>query len=132
MLVRLLHDHMDSHTNGLFGDFAMKCILDVGTDCTIKGTKDNRHFLTRCCRDGLSIVQHIYRLRHCRDLEVRNVLRIVALGGCVFEVRRFWRVEATKVSRIVSLGSSIYRSLRVSETSGVPDSNGLKAPGGSA
>jgi len=33
---------MDSHTKGWFGDYAMKCILDVGTNCTIKATKDNR------------------------------------------------------------------------------------------
>ena len=36
------YDHMDSHTKGWFGDYAMKCILDVGTNCTIKATKDNR------------------------------------------------------------------------------------------
>ena len=36
------YDHMDNHTKGWFGDYAMKCILDVGTNCTIKATKDNR------------------------------------------------------------------------------------------
>ena len=33
---------MDNHTKGWFGDYAMKCILDVGTNCIIKATKDNR------------------------------------------------------------------------------------------
>ena len=37
------YTHMDSHTNGWFGDYAMKCILDVGTNCTIKATTDGRH-----------------------------------------------------------------------------------------
>ena len=36
------YDHMDNHTKGGFGDYAMKCILDVGTNCTIKATKDIR------------------------------------------------------------------------------------------
>ncbi len=35
------YDHMDNHTKGWFGDYAMKCILDVGTNCTIKATNDN-------------------------------------------------------------------------------------------
>ena len=36
------YKHMGKHTKCWFGDYAMKCILDVGTNCTIKATKDNR------------------------------------------------------------------------------------------
>ena len=32
-----------------------------------------------------------------RELEVTNVLRILALGGCVFEARRRWGLEVTNV-----------------------------------
>ena len=36
------YEHMGNHTKGWFGDYAMKCMLDVGTNCTIRATKDNR------------------------------------------------------------------------------------------
>jgi len=36
------YEHMVSHTKGCFGDYAMKCILDVGTNTTIKATGDTK------------------------------------------------------------------------------------------
>ena len=36
------YDHINDHTKGWFGDYAMKCILDVGTNCSIKGTKGKK------------------------------------------------------------------------------------------
>ena len=33
---------MDNHTKGWFGDYAMKRILDVGTNCTMRATKDDK------------------------------------------------------------------------------------------
>ena len=59
-----------------------------------------------------------------RELEVTNVLRFPALGNCIFEIWRFWRLEVTNVSRILALGGSTCRILRGLEVPRVPDSNG--------
>ena len=36
--------HMAANTRGWFGDYAMKCILDVGCNCSIHSTKDSQVF----------------------------------------------------------------------------------------
>ena len=54
------YKHMDNHTKGWFGDHAIKCIWDVGTNCTIRATKDNRHvFLDAVLSQWLVDCQHI-------------------------------------------------------------------------
>ena len=36
------YQHMGEHTQGWFGDYSMKCILDVGCNCSIQKTKDGK------------------------------------------------------------------------------------------
>ena len=36
------YEHMTTNTKGWFGDYAMKCILDVGCNATLYGIKDSR------------------------------------------------------------------------------------------